>query len=358
MASHRYSSNESSRRFTSPADSSRRSAAPDTASLAVTKARSDLGKILAPSPAKNNTSIGTMVKKFMGKGTKLGRVERPVLVIPDDAIAADLKKNATKGSAAVTSLHRKLFQKGDSADRKPLKALTEGKGSTRTLAMVLRSERELLDQNRQYESEISEMQLQLEERNREVEKLKDLCLKQREEIKALKDALLFPDIMNSQLKQLLERKGSETKQEKEIIPELQQQVSSLSGQLQCLIKDLAEVKADKYSGRTCFDGRDNTPKTPKDDHESAYSLEYGSENPNTEFGSLDDMLLNDFNPCLTPCSTNKKSKEFVVKSSTLSPDMSSEYGEKQSWGYATVRKVNDENKWSAGKPRYQNLFGA
>lgn len=77
--------------------------------------------------------------------------------------------------------------------------------------------------------------------NLQVEKLKDLCLKQREEIKSLKSAILFPDVMNSQLQELLEKQGSELKQAKQVIPALQLQVSSLTGQLQSLAEDLAEV---------------------------------------------------------------------------------------------------------------------
>lgn len=74
-----------------------------------------------------------------------------------------------------------------------------------------------------------------------MEKLKDLCLKQREEIKSLKSAILFPDVMNSQLQELVEKQGSELKEAKQVIPALQQQVSSLTGQLQSLAEDLAEV---------------------------------------------------------------------------------------------------------------------
>ena len=66
-------------------------------------------------------------------------------------------------------------------------------------------------------------------------------MKQREEIKSLKSAILFPDVMNSQLQELLEKQGSELKQAKQVIPALQQQVSSLTGQLQSLAEDLAEV---------------------------------------------------------------------------------------------------------------------
>lgn len=74
-----------------------------------------------------------------------------------------------------------------------------------------------------------------------MEKLKDLCLKQREEIKSLKSAILFPDVMNSHLQELVEKQGSELKEAKQVIPALQQQVSSLTGQLQSLAEDLAEV---------------------------------------------------------------------------------------------------------------------
>lgn len=71
--------------------------------------------------------------------------------------------------------------------------------------------------------------------------MKDLCLKQREEIKALKNAVLFPDVMNSQLQDVMEKQSSELKQAKQLIPTLQRQVTSLTGQLQCIAEDLAEV---------------------------------------------------------------------------------------------------------------------
>lgn len=74
-----------------------------------------------------------------------------------------------------------------------------------------------------------------------MEKLRDLCLKQRKEIKVLKDAILFPEEMNSQLQMMLDEQGSELKHAKKLIPSLQKQVSSLTGQLQCLAEDLAEV---------------------------------------------------------------------------------------------------------------------
>lgn len=82
-----------------------------------------------------------------------------------------------------------------------------------------------------------------------MEKLKDLCLKQREEIKALKSAVLFPEDINSQLQDILEKQGSELKQAKQLIPTLQRQVTSLTGQLQCLAEDLAEVIMSKSDRR-------------------------------------------------------------------------------------------------------------
>uniref|UniRef100_A0A1J3JEE8 Uncharacterized protein n=1 Tax=Noccaea caerulescens TaxID=107243 RepID=A0A1J3JEE8_NOCCA len=151
--------------------------------------------------------------------------------------------------------------------------------------MVLRSERELLSMNKEQEMEISDLKFQLQEKNREVEKLKDLCLKQREEIKSLKSAILFPDAMNSQVQEL--------NQARQIIPNLQKQVISLSGQLQCIAQDLAEVKANKYSSESCYWQAQTS---------SYDSLEFSS-------GSPDGLALEDLNPCLTPYA-KKKPKEF------------------------------------------------
>lgn len=258
-----------------------------------------------------------MVKKFMekksaGKGSSSKGVAG--LVIPSDFIAQDLKKTARKGTGFI-GLQKKLFGK-DKEEKKTIKALTDVKGSgnnsnTRTLAMVLRSERELLSANKEQELEIAELKLTLEAKNREVEKLKDLCLKQREEMKSLKNAILFPDVMNSQLQELLEKQGSELKQAKQLIPTLQRQVTSLTGQLQCLAEDLAEVKADKYTrGYMQHHGSSPTPRTPAYDHEeAANSLEFSSWDAASP-GSPDDMFLKDVNPCLTPHYAKTKSKEF------------------------------------------------
>lgn len=120
------------------------------------------------------TNLTTMVKRFMEnkKQPKAGK-----LIIPSDVIAQDLKKDA-KRVAGFSALQKKLFGKGgassssSSSEKKEnkVKALTEVKGNTntRTLAMVLRSERELLSTNKEQEEEISRLNLMLENNNREV----------------------------------------------------------------------------------------------------------------------------------------------------------------------------------------------
>ncbi|XP_043689310.1 uncharacterized protein LOC122640224, partial [Telopea speciosissima] len=267
---------------------------------------------LAPTKIKNEQNLSSMVKKFMDRRSKMkARADYSTFVIPADFIAEDLKKTAAKGSK-FSAFPRKMFQKGFPAtERTEIKALTEVKANTRTLAMVLRSERELLSQNKEYDTEITELKMMLEEKNREVEKLKDLCLKQREEIKSLKSAILFPDVMNSQLQELLEKQGSELKQARQVIPSLQRQVTSLTGQLQFLAEDLAEVKADKYAVRACVEHHGHSPKTPAYNQEAANSLEYSSGDSVTP-GSPDDMLLKDLNPCLTPHFAMTKSKELEM----------------------------------------------
>ncbi|KAL4562960.1 hypothetical protein LXL04_026991 [Taraxacum kok-saghyz] len=276
----------------------------------------DVSFALAKSKStKNDQNLTAMVKKFMEKRSSSSTKAkgREFVVAPDVTafIADDFKKKSTisaRRGAATTGfggLHKKLFGskgKGDESEGKK-KALMEVKPNARTLAMVLRSERELLSQNKDQETEIIELKMMLEEKNREVDKLKDLCLKQREEIKALKSAILFPDVMNTQLQGLLNQQDSELKQAKQIIPTLQRQVTSLTGQLQCLAEDLAEVKADKYSVTGFYDSLVSSPRTPTHEQEEATnSLEFSS-------GSPDDMFINDLNPCLTPYSKSK-SKDF------------------------------------------------
>ncbi|KAH7545359.1 hypothetical protein FEM48_Zijuj01G0085200 [Ziziphus jujuba var. spinosa] len=307
---------------------------------------SDLSK---PKSKPSDPNFTTMVKKFMEKRSTMSsktKVDhhRAGLVIPSDLIAEDLKKTARKGNNFGT-LHRKLFGKGTPSSekekgKKELKALTEVKGNTRTLAMVLRSERELLSQTKEQELEIADLKLMLEDKNREVEKLKDLCLKQREEIKALKNAVLFPDVMNPELQDVLEKQSSELKQAKQLIPTLQRQVTSLTGQLQSLAEDLAEVKADKYSARACFQHHDSSPRTPTYNREGASdSLEYSSGDP-TSPRSPDDMFLKDLNPCLTPYFAKRRSKEFHAMGYADSPDDKNLSEIEMEFGFNSSRKLS------------------
>ncbi|KAF8031824.1 hypothetical protein BT93_D0897 [Corymbia citriodora subsp. variegata] len=275
-----------------------------------------------PSGAKNQ-NFADMVKRFMGKKSSSaaaaaarGKLGSANLVIPVDIIAEDLKKGV-KGRNQLGVLPKKLFGGGleKKVKKESVKALTEikggGGGNARTLAMVLRSERELLSANKELEMEVAELKLMLEQKNREVEKLKDLCLSQREEIKALKSAVLFPEVTNNELQEQLEMQGTELRQAKMIIPALQKQVTSLTGQLQCLADDLAEVKADKYSAKACFQHQiGGSPRTPTYNHEeAANSLEFSS-SEGTAPGSPDDLFLKDMNPCLTPNDGKTRSKEF------------------------------------------------
>ncbi|XP_055801342.1 uncharacterized protein LOC129870549 [Solanum dulcamara] len=267
-------------------------------------------------PSTTGHNFGSLVKKLVEHKSGPSNKSKPKgelkLLVPTDFVA--------KRGNGLSALHKKLFKgvvkrdEGSEENNNNKKALTEVKANTRSLAMVLRSERELLSMNKEQENQIDELKLVIEEKNIEVEKLKDLCLKQREEIKSLKNVVLFPDVMNSQLQELLEKQGSELKQANQLIPSLQKQVTSLTGQLQCLAYDLAKVKADKYPLRGCYDSLDSSPRSPENDQEEAMnSLEFSSENTIPP-SSPDDMLLKDLNPCLTPYSGKTKSKEFVFNS--------------------------------------------
>ncbi|XP_010434698.1 PREDICTED: uncharacterized protein LOC104718621 [Camelina sativa] len=234
-------------------------------------------------PDGNPGNLTCMMKKLMDMKKSNPKSKRVELVIPEELKKIDTVRGGGKGKSTLGTLQRKLFGKEDK-----VKPVTEVKGNTRTLSMVLRSERELLSMNKDQEVEISELKLQLQDKNREVEKLKDLCLKQREEIKSLKSAVLFPDAMDSQISQM-----QELNQARQIIPNLQKQVISLNGQLQCIAQDLAEVKANKYMSESCYWQAQTS---------SYDSLEFSS-------GSPDGLALEDLNPCLTPY-TKKKPKEF------------------------------------------------
>lgn len=308
-----------------------------------------------------------MVKKFMEKRSK-----PKALFVPADFIAQDLKK--TQKASNFSSLHRKLFTSGSDKDKKkkasPL-PLTEVKSNTRTLAMVLRSERELLNQSKEYETQIAELKLMLEDKTSQVDKLKDLCLKQREEIQQLKNAILFPapDVLVT----------SHPQQPKHVIPTLQRQVTSLTDQLQCLADDLAQVKADKFATRAFFEGQVSSPLTSVLDQEATNSLEFSSDDQTTP-GSPDDIFFQDFNPCLTPYSTKSKSKEFDEIRGYNSPQAagllgsklkgwgenhphgrklskSSEYCKKPSLGSTAARTfpLSNKNKSDSSKPTWHKL---
>lgn len=127
---------------------------------------------------KNEQNLSALVKRFVetryrSKPNAGAVANRTALVIPADLIAEDLKKTTRKAATNFTALHRKMFSKGSGSSvggfREKKKAvLTEVKANTRTLAMVLRSERELLSQNKEMEEEISELKSILEHKINEV----------------------------------------------------------------------------------------------------------------------------------------------------------------------------------------------
>ncbi|CAA3009502.1 Hypothetical predicted protein [Olea europaea subsp. europaea] len=323
-----------------------------------------------------------MVKKFMENKMAKNSSKDPKFIVAADFLAEDLKRNSAKKATGLSGLHKKLFKGSSGAkkgDESSKKVLTEVKGNTRTLAMVLRSERELLSGNKEQEQQIAELKLLLEEKNGEVEKLKDLCLKQREEIKSLKSAILFPDVMNPQLQELLEQQGSELQQAKQLIPSLQRQVTSLTGQLQYLAEDLAEVKAEKYSSGGYCDDHVNSPRTPSYDQDEEANSLFGNEFSSgdyTTLGSPDDMFLKDLNPCLTPNYAKTKSKEFdaynspdeVFKSNTqncngfntctrkLSKSSDRSQCSKTGSGSIRVARRSDESKCNYRKPMNNKLI--
>nr|GEW47475.1 hypothetical protein [Tanacetum cinerariifolium] len=256
----------------------------------------------------NKNNLSGMVKKYFTEKRSSSSSNKLMLVDPNFIV--NKHKGVTSGLGGL--MHKKLFGSGDKKSNR--KALTELKpaannANARTLAMVLKSERELLSQNKDQEAEIIQLKSIINDKNTEVDKLKDLCLKQREEIKALKSAILFPD--TTQLQGLLHKQDSELKQAKHIIPTLQRQVTSLTDQLQCLAEDLAEVKADKYSVMGCYDGLVSSPRTPAYEQDEATNSLDLSSGDRTNPDSPDDLFLNDLNPCLTPYAKSK-SKDFEV----------------------------------------------
>lgn len=125
----------------------------------------------------SNTNLANMVKKFMEKKSSSSSSRAVGLVIPSDVIAEDLKKTARKGGN-FGGLQRKLFggkienEKKSEVKALPLREVKGGDGNNnvnaRTLAMVLRSERELLNANKEQGIEISQLKMLLQEKNNEV----------------------------------------------------------------------------------------------------------------------------------------------------------------------------------------------
>ncbi|XP_062209429.1 uncharacterized protein LOC133911245 [Phragmites australis] len=350
--------------YDSPSPSLRRAAA-DTPThgssralvVALRSGRDLLGAKTQPQPH-NGGNLGSVLRRLISMDKKPPAKNH--LPVPPAAAAAAVKNN---GGGKLPGLSRKLlFQKvsSEGSNKKKTAALTDVKNggnnaNTRTLAMVLRSERELLAQSKAQDDEIAALRLQLENKDREVERLKDLCLRQREEIRALKDAVLFPD----------------AEREPEPDRRLRGEISTLTDQIQCLAQELAQIKADKHTARSCFDddGYCSPPRTPGFNEETAFSLECSigeAETPNC--GSPDEMFSKDLNPCLTPRIAKSKSDEYQESigshrsSGKAGPDHSySSFGRlmsrssdhhKPTSGSSSKRRVykSDQDKI------YQNLF--
>ncbi|KAH9318287.1 hypothetical protein KI387_020056, partial [Taxus chinensis] len=263
-------------------------------------------------------NMTSLVKKFMDS-KKLVPPNANTLVIPADFIAQDLKKTSTKPTK-FKSLQEKLLHKvsGKSAGSHSHKKMLTDSKPTRPLSLVLKSEEELLQQNREHRVEIDELQSMLAAKNAEVEglrslgiMLKELCSKQQDEIKALKSSFPANRKDSFRLHELLEKQGTELKQARLVIPTLQEQVTSLTAQLKSLAEGLAEVKADKDAMKAYFDEHVTTPKTPTIHWEAEDSKEFCTSEPTTPV-SQEDMMLKDMNPCLTPYYARTKSQEFEV----------------------------------------------
>ncbi|KAL6894047.1 hypothetical protein ACP4OV_008145 [Aristida adscensionis] len=376
-AASRYASYDSP----SPSPSPRRSAAAGAA--AGTPAHGGGSRALVVAPRSGRDLMGGKPQQHGNLGSVLRRLismdKKPAaknhLPVPP---AAAKNGGGGGGGGKLPGLSRKLlFQKGSPAEAagKKAKALTDvrngGNGAnTRTLAMVLRSERELLAQSKAQDDEIAALRLQLENKDREVERLKDLCLRQREEIRTLKDAVLFPDA-----------EPAPTPDRR-----LRDEISTLTGQIQCLAQELAQVKAEKHTSRSCLDDDDgycSSPRTPGFNEETAFSLSFlgecsigEAETPN--YGSPDEMFSKDLNPCLTPCIAKSKSdvsaqfnsSSYSTKGSSSSHRNSSKARLDHSCSSfgRPMSKSSDHQKTSAGtnsKRRvhksdqdktYQNLF--
>lgn len=118
--------------------------------------------VRAKSTTPQGQNLGSLLRKLIDKRSANPKKNGPP-VLPPNPIEKEMKVSGKSNGSNISALSRKLFQKGSEK-----KALTEVKSNTRTLAMVLRSERELLAQNKECEDEICELRLLLEERNNEV----------------------------------------------------------------------------------------------------------------------------------------------------------------------------------------------
>lgn len=123
----------------------------------------------APSTTRHN--FGSLVKKLVEHKSGPSNKSKPKgelkLLVPTDFVA--------KRGNGLSALHKKLFkgvvkrdEGSEEKKKKKKKALTEVKENTRSLAMVLRSERELLSMNKEQENQIDELKLVIEEKNIEV----------------------------------------------------------------------------------------------------------------------------------------------------------------------------------------------
>lgn len=151
-------------RYTNSLNSSTKSNPSSSAEISVSRA-------ITKKTTTNQINLSSMVKKLVDNKKAKNFNGDTKFIMAADFLAEDLKKNAKKGSG-LSGLHKKLF-KGSSGgtkrgDESSKKALTEVKGNTRTLAMVLRSERELLSLTKENEEQMAELKLLLEEKNREV----------------------------------------------------------------------------------------------------------------------------------------------------------------------------------------------
>ncbi|KAK1644004.1 hypothetical protein QYE76_061809 [Lolium multiflorum] len=331
-----------------PAPAAAASGTPVQQSRALVPVRSGRADLRCQAPPQPHGNLGSVLRRLISMDKKPS--SKNLLPVPP----APAKNGG--GGGKLPALSRKLFQKAPPEGKR--KALTEvknsGNANTRTLATVLRSERELLSQSKEQEDEIAALRRQLHQKDTEVERLKDLCLRQREEIRALKDAVLFPDAQPDR--------------------HVRDEISTLTGQIQCLAEELAQVKAEKNTSRSCFDdGYCSSPSTPVLNEETAFSLECSigeAETPNC--GSPDEMFVKDLNPCLTPFSKSRSEEYEESLSSQRSNSSKARPAHHLSFGSSRrpMSKSSDHHKPTSGtgsssKRRvhrsdqdkiYQNLF--